>query len=105
MMSALARFNERTGGRLMPINNIIVSNVRGPEEARYIGRWRLQNWFSTGQVLHGATLNFTGWSYEGEFNLCVLANSRQVPNAWPLVEGFQAALNELQERGRAARPA
>jgi diacylglycerol O-acyltransferase / wax synthase len=105
MMSALARFDERTGGRLMPINNVIVSNVRGPEEARYIGRWRLQQWFSTGQVLHGATLNFTGWSYEGEFNLCVLASSRQVPNAWPLVEGFQVALNELQERGSAARPA
>jgi hypothetical protein len=99
VLSALIRLDERTGGgRLMPVSNVIVSNVRGPKDTRFVGRWRLQNWFSTGQVWHGAALNFTGWSYTGEFNLCVLAGSIQVPDAWPLVEHFHAALDELLER-------
>jgi len=101
LISGLIRLDERSGGgRMMPVSNIIVSNVRGPEETRYVGRSRLENWFSTGQVWHGATLNFTGWSYAGEFNFCVLASSRQVPNAWPLVEQFHAALNELVEHSK-----
>jgi diacylglycerol O-acyltransferase len=103
LMSVLARYDERSGGRLMPVTNVIVSNVRGPDETRYIGRWRMAEWFSTGQVLHGATLNFTGWSYAGQFSFCVLASSLQVPNAWPLVEAFQAALSELLECARAPR--
>jgi hypothetical protein len=48
-------------------------------------------------------LNFTGWSYAGQFSFCVLASSLQVPNAWPLVEAFQAALSELLECARAPR--
>ena len=105
VLSGLIRLDERSGGgRMMPVSNVIVSNVRGPDETRYVGRCRLQNWFSTGQVWHGATLNFTGWSYAGEFNFCVLASSRQVPNAWPLVEQFEGALNELVEHAK-SRPA
>jgi WS/DGAT/MGAT family acyltransferase len=95
VLSAALLLDERTGGRFTPASNVLVSNVRGPEEPRYIGRWQLERWFSTGQVLHGATLNFTGWSYVGEFNVCVLANSSQVSDPWPLLEQFRASLQEL----------
>jgi hypothetical protein len=95
VLSAALLLDERTGGRFTPASNVLVSNVRGPEEPRYIGRWQLERWFSTGQVLHGATLNFTGWSYAGEFNVCVLANSSQVSDPWPLLEQFRASLQEL----------
>ena len=74
---------------------MVVSNVPGPREPRYLGRWRVDRWFSTGQITHGATLNMTVWSYGDQFNLCVLADAVAVPDTWELVRGFGASLDKL----------
>jgi WS/DGAT/MGAT family acyltransferase len=102
LVKALARLDVRTEGRVMPVSNVVVSNVRGFDEPRYLGRWRMERWFSTGQLWHGATLNFTGWSYGGLFEVCVLAGSDRVPDAWPLIDGFRASLDELLSHARSA---
>jgi diacylglycerol O-acyltransferase len=52
---------------------------------------------STGQLVHGAALNFTAWSYGEQFNLCALADAEAVPDTWPLITGFRASLDELLE--------
>ena len=104
LLAGAARLNERSAGLLTPVSNVIVSNVRGFEERRYLGRWRLEQWFSTGQIWHGATLNFTGWSYTDDFDVCVLADSSHVSDAWPLIEQFKTALKELVGCSRAGRP-
>jgi diacylglycerol O-acyltransferase / wax synthase len=101
LIGALLRLDERTEGRCSPGCNIVVSNVPGPRGHRYVGRWRMEHWFSTGQLSHGATLNFTGWSYAGQFNLCVLAGTTRVPDAWALVNGFRASLEQLLSIARA----
>jgi WS/DGAT/MGAT family acyltransferase len=56
VISSLARGNARTKGRFDTFKNVVVSNVPGPREPRYLGRWRVDRWFSTGQISHGATL-------------------------------------------------
>lgn len=80
LISGLARANARTKGRFDTFKNVVVSNVPGPREPRYLGRWRVDQWFSTGQISHGATLNMTVWSYCDQFNLCVMADAVAVRN-------------------------
>lgn len=101
VISGFARLNARTKGRFDTFKNVVVSNVPGPREPRYLGRWRVDSWFSTGQISHGATLNFTVWSYCDQFNLCVLADAVTVPDTWELVRGFRASLDELLAVARA----
>jgi WS/DGAT/MGAT family acyltransferase len=95
LVSGLARLNDRTKGRYDPFANVVVSNVPGPREPLYLGRWRLERWFSTGQLTHGATVNLTVWSYVDQFNLCVLADAVAVPDTWELMADFRSSLDEL----------
>jgi diacylglycerol O-acyltransferase / wax synthase len=103
LVSALAWADEKTNGRYSPFKNVGVSNVPGPRRPLYLGQWKLDRWFSTGQVAHGAALNLTVWSYGDQFNLGALADAEAVPDAWPLIAGFRASLDELLETG-GARP-
>ena len=97
LVSALVWANEKTNGRYSPFKNIGVSNVPGPSRPLYLGQWKLDRWFSTGQVAHGAALNLTVWSYGDQFNLGAMADAEAVPDAWPLIAGFRASLDELLE--------
>jgi hypothetical protein len=86
--------------------NLVLSNVPGPPRPLYFGSTRIENWFSTGQVADGCTLNLTVWSYAGNMNLNVVADSKVIPDGWVLVDYFQECLIELLEKvGRELRPA
>jgi WS/DGAT/MGAT family acyltransferase len=104
VMRAMRCVDERSRGRFTPGYNVVVSNVPGPGESLYFGPWRVERWFSTAQLTPGITLNFTGWSYAGEFNLCVLAGSSQVPDAWEFIDGFRDSLDELVAMARETQP-
>lgn len=55
----------RNSGRISFFGNIVLSNVPGPKEHLYLGKYKLENWFSTGQIFDGSGLNITMWSYCG----------------------------------------
>ena len=100
VISSLARGNARTKGRFDTFKNVVVSNVPGPREPRYLGRWRVDRWFSTGQILPRRDAeHMTVWSYCDQFNLCVLADAVAVPDTWELVRGFRTSL-QTAARGR-----
>jgi WS/DGAT/MGAT family acyltransferase len=90
------RINEMKGGGLLPFWNVVVSNVPGPRAPLQLGHLKLEQWFSIGQIAHGATLNVTGWSYLDQFNLSVLADPTVLDDAWRLVDRFEASLVELE---------
>ena len=48
---------------LPPPANVIVSNVRGPDNPLYVAGARLRNLYSVGPLVQGIGLNITGWSY------------------------------------------
>jgi WS/DGAT/MGAT family acyltransferase len=100
VISAWLHASERSDNPLMPVCDTVVSNIRGPDAPLYLGRWRLDRWYSIGQLWPGNGLNFTAWSYAGQFNVCVLADARRVPDAWELIAGFSAALQELVSLAR-----
>jgi diacylglycerol O-acyltransferase len=88
------------------MGNLVLSNVAGPPKPLYFGSTRIENWFSTGQVADGCTLNMTVWSYAGNMNLNVVADSKVISDGWVLIDYFQDCLVELLDKvGRESRPA
>jgi hypothetical protein len=75
--------------------NILVSNVRGPEQPLWLDRARLDEFYSIGHIAHGGALNMTVWSYAGELRLCVYACPQVVPRAEQLCDYFRVAIGEL----------
>lgn len=74
--------------------NALLSNVKGPSERLYLGQMPLVNWISMGQILHGVGINTTVWSYAGNFNLCILADKKLLPDGWPMIEQFRESFAE-----------
>lgn len=99
------RINELKGGGLLPFWNVVVSNVPGPREPLQLGQLKLVEWYSIGQVAHGATLNVTAWSYVDQFNLSVLADRKILDDAWRFVTCFETCLAELEAAARSATSA
>jgi hypothetical protein len=90
------RVNELKGGGVLPFWNVIASNVPGPRAPLQLGKLKLAHWYSIGQIIHGAALNVTVWSYINQFNLCILADRALLPDAWKLMDHFEASIAELE---------
>ena len=90
------RVNELKGGGVLPYWNVIASNVPGPRAPLQLGKLKLAHWYSIGQIIHGAALNVTVWSYINQFNLCILADRALLPDAWKLMDHFEASIAELE---------
>ena len=69
----------------------------GPREPIYIDRYKLDSWFSTGQIVDGTCINMTMWSYCGRANLCVLADKEVIPDGWVVFQYFLTELARLVE--------
>jgi WS/DGAT/MGAT family acyltransferase len=96
------RINEIKSGGLLPFWNVVASNVPGPRAPLQLGQLKLTQWFSIGQLAHGASLNVTVWSYVDQFNLSVLSDPKVLEDAWRLVDQFDASLVELEAAVRGA---
>jgi WS/DGAT/MGAT family acyltransferase len=94
-ISLLGWIVRRRGGKFGLGGNVAVSNVPGPREPLYLGPLKVENWFSTGQVFDGTSLNITLWSYCGKANLCILADSRVLADGWVLYDYFCDELAKL----------
>ena len=57
------------GGRGRPASNIVVSNVPGPAEPRYLDGSRMEEIYPVSLLFNGQALNITAVSYDGEFNI------------------------------------
>ena len=77
--------------------NAAISNVPGPREPLYMGSMKLKNWISMGMIAHGLGLNTTVWSYAGQFNLCILADKKLIPDGWELAGYFREAFAEYRQ--------
>jgi diacylglycerol O-acyltransferase len=79
---------EKKKGSLSLFANVALSNVPGPRKPLYLDKYKLDNWFSTGQIVDGTCLNMTMWSYCQNVNLCVLADKKVLPDGWKLYDYF-----------------
>jgi diacylglycerol O-acyltransferase len=95
VMGALGWHIRRQDGSLGIFGNAIVSNVPGPREPIYFNTYKMDSWFSTGQVFDGSSLNITLWSYCQQANLCILADEKVLPDGWRLFDYFVEELEQL----------
>jgi WS/DGAT/MGAT family acyltransferase len=97
MVKILGRLIHRREGRVGIFGNVILSNVPGPREPLYFGPTQVSNWFSTGQIFDGTSLNLTMWTYCQHCNLCIFADSSVLPDGWKLFRLFEQELDTLIE--------
>ncbi|HTY29471.1 MAG TPA: wax ester/triacylglycerol synthase domain-containing protein [Mycobacterium sp.] len=76
---------------------VIVSNVMGPHEKRYIGPVGIENFISCGHLKYVAGLNITVWSYDKNLNFAVYGCSRTLHDAELFTQRLQSAFEELRE--------
>jgi len=75
---------------------LIVSNVKGPREKRYIGGMGIENFLSCGHLKYAAGINTTIWSYGNLLNFTVFGCSRTLPDPESYTQRIEAAFDELR---------
>ena len=95
LISVIRWYINRQRGALGFFGNAALSNVPGPREPIYLNRYKLDSWFSTGQVFDGSSVNMTMWSYCGSANLCILADEKIIPDGWIIYDYFVEELDHL----------
>ena len=74
---------------------VIISNVKGPREKRYIGGIGIENFLSCGHLKYAAGVNTTVWSYDKLLNFTVYGCSRTLPDAEIYTARILSAFDEL----------
>lgn len=92
-------------GRVRPLGNLAVSNVRGPAEPLVAGGVIVEDFFSVGPLAPAIGVNITAWSYTGRLNVSLLADAALVPDPWPILRRLPDALAELARQPTASEPA
>jgi diacylglycerol O-acyltransferase len=93
LVTIVRRYINSKKGSLGLFGNMLISNVPGPRDPIYFNKYKLDSWYSTGQVFDGSCVNMTMWSYCGRANLCILADQRIIPDGWIVYNYF---IEELQ---------
>jgi len=75
---------------------VIISNVKGPREKRYIGGIGIENFLSCGHLKYAAGVNTTVWSYDKLLNFTVYGCSRTLPDAELFTQRILSAFDELR---------
>ena len=78
-----------------PNYNIIMSNVPGPDPARYFLGAAVSAMYPFGPVLLGAGINFTLWSVNGTLHIGLISSPEVIPALSDLADGLNAGLDEL----------
>lgn len=84
------------GGHGTQDANVVVSNVPGPAEARYLDGSRMQELFPVSLLFNGQALNITAVSYNGRFNIGYTGCRDSVPSLQRIAVHTGAELAELE---------
>jgi WS/DGAT/MGAT family acyltransferase len=82
-------------GRTRPPLNLVISNVPGPREPLYCAGALLLAHYPVSVVIDGVGLNMTVMSYRDHLDFGIIADRDQVDDAWALIDGSVAAVDEL----------
>lgn len=88
-----------------PLANVVLSNLHGPAETRYVGRARLVEMIPVSTLAAGIGLNITFISYAGTMQFGFVANRRALPELDVLAANTRHAFDRLvRARPTAIRP-
>ena len=84
-----------TRSALMPLVNVTVSNVRGPEQPLYMAGAKLQMFMPLSIIIDGIGLNLTGLSYNGTLWVCFVSCRKMLPDPAVFVNCLAESFDEL----------
>ena len=85
---------------LLLASNVLVSNVRGPDEPLYMGGARLEALCPVSTLISGMGLNITFMSYAGQVLVGYTANAAALPGIERLARFTQDAFGALKRQAR-----
>jgi diacylglycerol O-acyltransferase / wax synthase len=79
----------------MPVHNLVVSNVPGPQEPLYFLGCEVKAMYPLGPIFHGSGLNITVMSLSGKLDVGLISCPELVPELWEMADDFGVAMEEL----------
>jgi diacylglycerol O-acyltransferase len=89
------------GGRGRPASNVVISNVPGPAETRYLDGSRLEELYPVSLLFNGQALNITAVSYAGQFNIGFTGCRDSIPSLQKIAVHAGDELEALEAAVRA----
>lgn len=86
----------RLAEKVPVIHNLVISNVPGPPVPLYFVGCRIDALYPLGPVFHGAGLNITVMSNNGEMHIGAIACSELMPRVWDLIDQFLIELKAMK---------
>jgi diacylglycerol O-acyltransferase len=83
--------------QVRPALNLVISNVPGPRVPLYCAGAKLVANYPVSVIADGVGLNITCMSYLDHVDFGIVVDREQVDDAWPLMEGLHAALEEFDQ--------
>jgi hypothetical protein len=83
--------------RRKPMSNVVVSNVPGPQEKRWLNGAEVLNISPISFIMQGQALNITQFSYDDRISFVYIACRKSLPSVQKLVPHTEKALEELEE--------
>jgi diacylglycerol O-acyltransferase / wax synthase len=85
------------GGRGRPASNVVISNVPGPGEARYLDGSRLEEIYPVSLLFNGQALNITAVSYDGQFHIGFTGCRDSIPSLQRIAVHAGEELDALED--------
>lgn len=92
-----SRMTAEIAGRVRPPVNLIVSNIPGPSEPLYCHGARVESYHPFTVIMDGVGMNMTAMSYRDVVGFGLVSDRDQLDDLWPVMEGIEASVDELEE--------
>lgn len=79
----------------VPVHNLVVSNVPGPQVPLYLLGCEVKSMYPLGPIFHGSGLNITVMSLNGKLDVGLISCPELLPDLWDMADDFAVALDEL----------
>jgi diacylglycerol O-acyltransferase len=79
----------------LPVHNLVVSNVPGPQVPLYFLGAEVRAMYPLGPIFHGSGLNITVMSLSGTLDVGLISCPELLPDLWDMADDFRVALDEL----------
>ncbi len=79
----------------IPVHNLVVSNVPGPQVPLYFLGSEVKAMYPLGPIFQGSGLNITVMSLAGKLNVGIIACPELLPDLWELADDFGVGMEEL----------
>jgi diacylglycerol O-acyltransferase / wax synthase len=84
----------------LPVHNLVVSNVPGPQVPLYLLGCEVKAMYPLGPIFHGSGLNITVMSLNGKLDVGLISCPDLLPDLWELADEFAVVMEELLAASR-----